>query len=61
MPTYEFEMLTAINSPTPPCPLCGGSSRRLVGAGAFILKGSGAYSTDYWDRGNGEDGGTDPQ
>ncbi len=29
------------------CPLCGGSTKRLISGTAFILKGSGWYVTEY--------------
>ena len=58
MPTYEykcrscshvfekFQSITA--SPLRKCVRCGGSVRRLIGAGAgVIFKGSGFYETDY--------------
>jgi len=39
------------------CPSCGGKVDRMMSAGAFILKGSGWYATDYGtknhDNGNG--------
>jgi len=40
------------------CPSCGGKVDRMMSAGAFILKGSGWYATDYGtknhDNGNGK-------
>lgn len=58
MPTYEykcnecgnnfeeFQKITA--DPLETCPACGGSVKRLIGAGAGpIFKGSGFYQTDY--------------
>ena len=58
MPTYEyrcdvcgekFEFMQSITEdPVENCPKCGGSVRRLIGAGAgIIFKGSGFYVTDY--------------
>ncbi len=58
MPTYdyictkcehEFEHFQSMNSePLKNCPKCGGSLKRLIGAGAGpIFKGSGFYQTDY--------------
>lgn len=32
------------------CPICGGSSSRLISGSAFVLKGSGWYVTDYSHR-----------
>ncbi len=29
------------------CPVCGGTSSRLISNSAFVLKGSGWYVTDY--------------
>ncbi|WP_291321594.1 zinc ribbon domain-containing protein [Desulfonatronospira sp.] len=29
------------------CPICGGGSSRLISNSAFVLKGSGWYTTDY--------------
>ena len=29
------------------CPICGGTSSRLISNSAFVLKGSGWYATDY--------------
>lgn len=36
---YEEQELT--------CPVCGGTSKRLISNTSFILKGSGWYVTDY--------------
>jgi len=58
MPTYEYECLSSgkrfeefqsmTDEPLKQCPECGGSVRRLIGAGAgIIFKGSGFYATDY--------------
>ena len=58
MPTYEYECLSSgklfekfqnmTDEPLKECPECGGSVRRLIGAGAgIIFKGSGFYATDY--------------
>lgn len=33
-----------------PCPMCGGRSKRLISNSAFVLKGSGWYTTDYCNR-----------
>jgi len=58
MPTYEykcnkcgnlFEVFHPMNAePVKKCPKCGGTVKRLIGAGAGpIFKGSGFYQTDY--------------
>jgi putative FmdB family regulatory protein len=58
MPTYEYECQQCGNrfeefqkmtdEPLTTCPQCGGSVRRLLGAGAAVIfKGSGFYKTDY--------------
>ena len=39
------------------CPSCGGKVERLVSPGAFILKGTGWYATDYANKGNGNGNG----
>ncbi len=39
-----------------PCPVCGGSTDRLISHSAFILKGSGWYATDYAGKGAAADG-----
>lgn len=41
------------DAPLRKCPECGGRLERLVSSGAFILKGSGWYKTDYAGKGNG--------
>jgi len=58
MPTYEYEckdcghdfeaFQNMSDEPLSVCPKCGGTLRRLIGAGAgIIFKGSGFYETDY--------------
>ena len=58
MPTYQyecrkcphrFEKFQSIKArPARKCPECGGSVRRLIGAGAAVIfRGSGFYQTDY--------------
>ena len=58
MPTYEYEcekcgkhfekFQNMSDEPLKHCPECGGTVRRLIGAGAgIIFKGSGFYETDY--------------
>lgn len=47
----------AHDRPLAKCPSCGGKVERLMSPGAFILKGTGWYATDYasksHDNGNG--------
>ena len=45
---YRFERFQNMSDPpVETCPQCGGSVRRLIGAGAgLIFKGSGFYATD---------------
>lgn len=58
MPTYEYECKKCgdnfevfqqmTDTRLKECPKCGGSVRRLIGAGGgIIFKGSGFYATDY--------------
>ncbi|MBN1893861.1 zinc ribbon domain-containing protein [bacterium] len=58
MPTYEyecpscgarFERFQGMNEePLGACPECGGSVKRMIGAGmGFLFKGSGFHATDY--------------
>ena len=68
MPIYEYrcrkcdEVTERIegfhDDPLKKCPSCAGKVERLVSAGAFILKGTGWYATDYGtknhDNGNGK-------
>jgi len=67
VPIYEYqckrcseitERLEARSDrPLAKCPSCGGKVERLMSPGAFILKGTGWYATDYaaksHDNGNG--------
>lgn len=50
---YEFEHFQSMNSdPLKDCPECGGTLKRLIGAGAGpIFKGTGFYQTDYKNSG----------
>lgn len=58
MPTYDYKCLKCgysfeefqrmAEEPLSVCPKCGGSVKRLIGAGAGpIFKGTGFYQTDY--------------
>ena len=71
MPIYEYkcrkcgqvtELLEgAHDHPLRKCPSCAGKVERMMSAGAFILKGTGWYATDYGtkshDNGNGKGNG----
>jgi putative FmdB family regulatory protein len=56
MVTYEYKCTSCPETTTvqakmgtaeaPACPSCGGSTRRVFGAGAVTFKGSGFYRTD---------------
>ncbi len=62
MPIYEYECRkcrevteTIQGMKDPPlrkCPSCGGKVERMMSPGAFILKGTGWYTTEYAGRGN---------
>jgi len=68
MPIYEYkcrkcgqvtELIEgAHDDPLKKCPSCAGKVERMMSAGAFILKGTGWYATDYGtkshDNGNGK-------
>lgn len=57
MPIYEYrcrkcdgriEKLQGVHdAPLKKCPECGGRLEKMMSPGAFILKGSGWYATDY--------------
>jgi putative FmdB family regulatory protein len=63
MPTYDFQCNNCNNIfeknlemskrdiIRPECPKCNGSSKRLVAAPHFILKGPGFYANDYGKQG----------
>jgi putative FmdB family regulatory protein len=34
------------------CPSCGGKLEKMMSPGAFVLKGTGFYATDYAHKGN---------
>ncbi len=67
MPIYEYQcrkckkvtetLEVAHEGPLRKCPACGGRVERLVSPGAFILKGSGWYATDYGTKSNGNGNG----
>lgn len=69
MPIYEYqcskcnavtERLQGVNdAPLGKCPSCGGKVRKMMSSGAFVLKGSGFYATDYARKGNGKANGKD--
>ena len=68
MPIYEYrcrkcgkvtELIEGFHDdPLKKCPACAGKVERQMSAGAFILKGTGWYATDYGskshDNGNGK-------
>jgi len=61
MPIYEYqcrkceavvERIQGMNDkPLSKCPSCGGKVDRMMSSGAFVLKGSGWYATDYAKKG----------
>lgn len=63
MPIYEYECrkcggttekIQGIGDPPlRKCPSCGGRLDKVMSPGAFILKGTGWYATDYANKGNG--------
>ncbi len=63
MPIYEYQcrrchdVTEAIqgfrDSPLRKCPACGGKLEKMMSPGAFVLKGSGWYATDYASKGAG--------
>lgn len=70
MPIYEYrcndceqifeEWQTTFEDKDLDCPICGGSSQRVMSNTSFVLKGSGWYTTDYCNRstnGNGNGNG----
>ncbi len=67
MPIYEYrcrkcggvtERIQGVaDPPLRKCPSCGGKLEKMMSPGAFILKGSGWYATDYANRGNGKGAG----
>ena len=67
MPTYEYECGTCgtfdqfqriTEDPLSDCPRCGSAVRRLISSGTgIIFKGSGFYSTDSRNAGQGDQGG----
>ncbi len=75
MPIYEYQCKRcskvteniegAHDRPLARCPSCGGKVERVMSPGAFILKGTGWYATDYasksHDNGNGRAKAKTPQ
>jgi len=67
MPIYEYqcskcsgvtERLQGIHDPPlRKCPSCGGKVEKKMSAGAFVLKGTGWYATDYANKGDGNENG----
>lgn len=63
MPIYEYECKKCHgvtekiqgmqDPPLRKCPSCGGKLEKMMSPGAFVLKGTGFYATDYAARGNG--------
>lgn len=63
MPIHEYkcrkcetvvERIEGINDePMKKCPSCNGKVDQMMSVGAFHLKGSGWYATDYANKGNG--------
>jgi putative FmdB family regulatory protein len=66
VPIYEYqcskcsevtERLQGINDPPlRKCPSCGARVQKKMSSGAFVLKGTGWYATDYAGKGNGKNG-----
>ena len=47
---YVFETIVGFNDEYPICPLCGGTTDKIIGAPVSHFKGKGFYSTDYGKR-----------
>lgn len=70
MPIYEYhcrkcdEVTETIQGfhdpPLKKCPSCGGRMDKMMSPGAFILKGTGWYATDYARKGGNGSGGKTP-
>lgn len=62
MPIYEYqcrkchgvtEKIQGMQDPPlRKCPSCGGKLEKMMSPGAFVLKGTGFYATDYANKGN---------
>ena len=60
MPIYEYrcdecrqifeEWQTTFEDKDLNCPICGGSSQRVMSNTSFVLKGTGWYTTDYCNK-----------
>jgi putative FmdB family regulatory protein len=44
---HEFELQQPVGAAAPPCPRCGGRSRKVFSSVGLIFKGSGFHTTDY--------------
>ena len=61
MPIYEYrcrkchevtERIQGVQDPPiRKCPACGGRLEKMMSSGAFVLKGTGFYATDYAHKG----------
>ena len=47
---YVFEKIIGTNAEYPECPLCGGSTDKIMSAPVSHFKGKGFYCTDYGKR-----------
>ncbi len=44
---HKFEVTHQVGGSAGPCPLCGGSAKRIFSSVGLIFKGSGFHTTDY--------------
>ena len=44
---HDFRDLVPMTGPEPPCPRCGGETKKLISAPAFKLEGPGFHVNDY--------------